>query len=63
LGGNLDIIKLSREHNNSNILSLGAGFIKLEEAKQAVDLWLEIKFEGGRHQRRIDKIKKIEQGL
>jgi len=56
-GGNLDIIKLSREHNNSNILSLGARFIDEEEAKKVLKLWLETDFSGEeRHKRRIKKI-------
>lgn len=40
-GGPLDIIRLSREHNNANVLSLGARFIDLSTAKEAVKLWLE----------------------
>lgn len=63
LGGDLKIIELSRQHNNANILSLGAGFVNFELAKSAVDLWLKTKFEGGRHERRLDKIKAIEQEL
>src|SRR3989338_3263018 len=59
-GGNTEIIKLSRQHNNANVLSLGAGFISVDEAKQAVDLWLKTAFEGGRHERRIEKIKNLE---
>ena len=55
-GGPLDIVKLSRQHNDSNILSLGARFLTKEEALEAVKLFLETPFEGGRHQRRIDKI-------
>lgn len=56
-GENLEIIKLSREHNDANILSLGARFISLDEAKEAVKLWLGTKFSGEeRHQRRISKI-------
>jgi ribose 5-phosphate isomerase B len=54
-GGNLDIVKLSRQHNNANILSLGARFLTKEQALEAVKLWLETPFEGGRHQRRIEK--------
>lgn len=54
---NEDIIKLSRQHNNANILSLGARFISEEDAKKAVKLWLETEFPGEeRHQRRIEKI-------
>jgi ribose 5-phosphate isomerase B len=55
-GGDLEIVKLSREHNNANTLSLGARFISEEEAKKAVKLWLETPFAGGRHQRRLEKI-------
>jgi ribose 5-phosphate isomerase B len=56
-GSNLDIIKLSREHNNANVLSLGARFISDAEAKEAVKLWLELPFPGDeRHKRRIAKI-------
>ena len=55
---NLDIIKLSREHNNANILSLGARFLSIRKAKKAVKLWLETSFAGEeRHLRRLAKIK------
>ncbi|MFH0845898.1 MAG: RpiB/LacA/LacB family sugar-phosphate isomerase [Patescibacteria group bacterium] len=54
---NLNIIKLSREDNDSNILSLGAGFITTEDAQEAVRVWLETPFLGEeRHLRRIHKI-------
>lgn len=56
-GGNLDIIRLGREHNNSNVLSLGARFVTDKEAEDAVKLWLETPFsEEERHKRRINKI-------
>ncbi|OGF64794.1 ribose-5-phosphate isomerase [Candidatus Giovannonibacteria bacterium RIFCSPHIGHO2_01_FULL_45_24] len=55
-GGLLEIVGLSRKHNNANILALGARFIDDELAKKAVKLWLETGFEGGRHERRIAKI-------
>ncbi len=56
-GGNLEPVKLSREHNDANILSLGARFISKEEAKEAVKLFLETPFSGDeRHVRRIEKI-------
>ncbi len=59
-GGPLDMIKVSREHNDANVLSLGARFIFEDEAKEAVKMWLETPFsEGERHKRRIDKIDKI----
>ncbi|HLC74328.1 MAG TPA: RpiB/LacA/LacB family sugar-phosphate isomerase [Candidatus Nanoarchaeia archaeon] len=56
-GGNLEIVKLSRTHNNANILSLGARFLSEKEAVGAVELWLATAFPGDeRHVRRIAKI-------
>ena len=55
-GGPLELITLSREHNDANVLSLGAGFITENEAWQAVSAWLETQFsEAPRHIRRIQK--------
>ena len=54
--GPIEIVTLSRTHNNANILSLGARFITQEKAAEAVDLWLSEPFEGGRHKKRIDKL-------
>ena len=54
--GPIDIVKLSRTHNNANILSFGSRFITHEKAAEAVDLWLSEPFEGGRHKQRIDKL-------
>ena len=51
-----EIIKLFREHNNANILSLGARFMLKDEFYEVIEMWLEEPFEGGRHQRRIDKL-------
>ena len=51
-----EIIKLSREHNNANILSLGARFMSEEEIYKIIELWFEEPFEGGRHERRIAKL-------
>jgi len=62
-GGHEDIIKLCRRHNNANVLSLGASFITPEQAERAVDLFIETGFDGGRHQRRIDKISDLELGI
>lgn len=56
-GGSTDLIRLSREHNDANILSLGARFVSEEEAEAAIKLWLETPFsEDERHVRRIKKI-------
>lgn len=50
----------SREHNNANVLTLGAGLIGLNLAKQIVDTFLTTEFGGGRHATRVDKIMAIE---
>lgn len=52
--------KLSKEHNNSNILAFGARVVGIELAKMMVDTWLSAEFEGGRHQKRLDMIAEIE---
>lgn len=58
-GGALDIAVLSREHNNANILSLGARFVDNDEAEEAVRLWLDTQFSGEeKHARRIAKLDK-----
>lgn len=51
-----DLARLAREHNDANILVLPARFITPEKALQLVEIFLNTPFEGGRHQRRIDKI-------
>lgn len=53
--------RLSRQHNNTNIVAFGARVIGIETAKDIVDAWLGAEFEGGRHQVRIDMIKEIEE--
>jgi ribose 5-phosphate isomerase B len=50
----------SREHNDTNVLTLGAGLIGVNLAKQIVKTWLSTEFGGDRHARRVDKIAKIE---
>lgn len=58
-GGAPDIVRLSREHNDANVLSLGARFISTEEAREAVRVWLTTAFSGDeRHVRRIKKIER-----
>lgn len=60
-GGSMDIVKLSREHNNANILSIGARFVTEDEVKKAAELWLATPFSGeDRHARRIELIDNIE---
>jgi len=53
--------KLSREHNDTNILAFGARVVGIELAKMIVAVWINGKYEGGRHQVRIDMIKEIEE--
>lgn len=53
--------KMSRAHNNCNILAFGARVVGAELAKMIVDTWLNTEFEGGRHQRRVDMIMEIEE--
>jgi RpiB/LacA/LacB family sugar-phosphate isomerase len=59
---NVRSAKLSRQHNNSNILVLGAKFVRQKDLSKIIKIWLTTKFEGGRHQRRINQIKRIEKG-
>lgn len=59
-GGHEEIVKLSRQHNNCNVLSLGARFLTKEEAERAINIFIETGFDGGRHENRIAKINKIE---
>lgn len=51
-----EVASLTRQHNNANFLVLPARFISFDEATKIVDAYLTTQFEGGRHQRRIDKI-------
>ncbi len=51
-----EIVELARKHNDANILSLPARFISLPQALEMVKTFLETKFEGGRHKKRIEKI-------
>jgi ribose 5-phosphate isomerase B len=52
--------RMSKEHNDANIIVLGGRVLTPEKACRMVDIWLTTGFEGGRHQKRLDKIKQIE---
>ena len=56
-----EMVRLTRMHNNANVLSLGARFLTGDEAKKAVSAFLENKFECNRHASRLDKIAKYEE--
>jgi ribose 5-phosphate isomerase B len=60
---NLKITKLSRQHNDSNVLVMGSAFVKPDLAKRMVSAWLETKFEGGRHLRRVKLIDQIDKKI
>ena len=53
--------QLAKRHNNANIIAFGARVIGIEMARMIVDSWLDARFEGGRHQKRIDMITEIEE--
>ncbi len=56
----VEFARLSRQHNNASVLALPARFVSFELAKEIVDAWLATEFEGGRHQKRLDKIAEYE---
>ena len=53
--------RLTRQHNDTNMMALGAGVVGEKLAMEIIDTWLETDFEGGRHQRRIDNLMALEQ--
>ncbi len=55
--------RLSREHNDANILTIGARMIDVENVKEIINVWLKTNFLGGRHLRRIEKIRDIEKNF
>jgi ribose 5-phosphate isomerase B len=55
--------KMAKEHNNANILVLGGRVLSPEQAINMVNIWLESTFQGGRHQRRLDKIALLEDAV
>ena len=54
--------KLSRQHNNTNMLAMGARVVGPDLAQMITEIWLDTDYEGGRHQRRLDMIARIEKG-
>ena len=48
--------RLTRQHNDTNMMALGAGVVGEKLALEIVDIWLDTAFEGGRHQRRVEKM-------
>ena len=60
---NTESAALSRKHNNANILVLGSKFVKSKDIGKILRVWLNTKFEGGRHRRRINQIKKMEKRI
>ena len=53
--------RLTREHNDTNMMAIGAAVVGEKLALEIVDVWLDTEFEGGRHQRRVDKIMALEE--
>lgn len=60
---NIKAARLSREHNDSNVLVLGSGFVNPELAKKILQVWLNAEFLAGRHRRRLNQIEKIEKQI
>jgi len=60
---NIKAARLSREHNDSNILVLAAAFTGADLAKRIVGIWLKTRFKAGRHKRRLNQLKVIEKGI
>lgn len=56
-GENVEIIRLSREHNNCNVICFGADYTTLDQAKKFIEMFINTPFSGGRHQNRLNKIK------
>ncbi len=60
IGYDLEVAKLTRQHNDANMIAFGARFMKTEDVLARVDAFLSTPFEGGRHQKRIEKIAELE---
>ena len=62
LVNDLYTVRMAKEHNDANILVIGGRVVGKGLAREMVNTWLNTEFEGGRHQRRLDKIGEIEKG-
>jgi len=62
LGNDLYTARLSRQHNDANVLSMGARIVAPTLAREILELWLATPFEGGRHVKRLEEISMIERG-
>lgn len=62
LAFNPEEVELTRAHNDANIITFGARYTDMRQAREMVDIFLRTRFEGGRHQRRVSKIAAIEKG-
>jgi ribose 5-phosphate isomerase B len=62
LCNDLYLARLSRAHNDANVLAIGGRVVAAELAKEIVKLWLSTPFDGGRHARRLEQIAQIERG-
>lgn len=60
---NIKAARLSREHNDSNVLVLGAAFMSANLAKRIVGIWLKTRFKGGRHKRRLNQLNVIDKNI
>jgi RpiB/LacA/LacB family sugar-phosphate isomerase len=60
---NVTATRLSREHNDSNVLVLGSAFVNSALAKRIINIWLNTQFKGGRHKRRLNQIRNIEEKI
>ena len=56
-----DEVRLTREHNDANVLTLGARYLDEEQAARLVEIFLDTQFQGGRHARRLSKIEQLEE--
>jgi len=59
----IETARLSREHNDANVLTIGSRMTDIKEAKEIIDVWLKTDFKGDRHSLRLEKIKDIEKNF